>query len=297
MSLVPNAFGNALGTSAPFLNFAAIGTPRGTWIQPGARVAAYVRSTGAQDLDDLFIRDNLVTSINEAAKRCRSGAGDVIAVLDNHSETHSSSGVIWGNLVAGTKIVGCGRPGSATNGRVTLAHTGASIAPAVAGVEVIGLDIRSTTAALTGAIAPGTAASGFGLYGNYISLTGALGANPAIAVLGTPRFTMIGNEVVVDSTDPIVEITLDTTLNFNILGNNFRQVQATSGGVIVDIASTTGISGTMAYNLGKSATNGTILSLGFVVGANAAATVGSFQNFMMDGGSGGSGLLSPAVGS
>lgn len=291
MSLVPNAFGNALGTSAPFLNFAAIGTPRGTWVQPGGRVAAYVRSTGAQDLDDLFIRDNLVTSINEAAKRCRSGAGDVIAVLNNHSETASVSGVLWPNLVAGTKIVGCGRPGASNNGRVTLAHAGASIAPAVADVEIIGLDIRSTTAALTGAIAPGTA-GGFGLYGNYISLLGALGANPAVAVLGTPGFVMIGNEVIVDSTDPIVEVTLATT-TLRIHGNLFRQAQGTSGGLGITVADAA-ITGFITHNL-----FGTATALGggthnITIGTAALPGVFCFENRSVDS-EGGTGIVTPAV--
>ena len=80
MSTVPNAYGTALSTPPPYLSaYSAIATPYGTYVRPGGRVAAYVRSTGAQEGDDYFASSgNLVTSINEGLKRCRSGQNDVV---------------------------------------------------------------------------------------------------------------------------------------------------------------------------------------------------------------------------
>jgi hypothetical protein len=297
MSTVPNMYGAFLSSPPPFCgSMGAYATSFGTWVKPGGRIAAYVRSTGAQDGDDYFAASgSLVSSINEGLKRCRSGQGDVVFVLPGHTETHSTSGAIWPNLVAGAQIVGLGRPGASNNPTVTLSHTGASLALGSANVAVTGLNVASSTAALTAAVS--VTAAGVSFSGNYVAFTGALGANPPVAITGAADCHFSGNVIIANSTDPVVEITNAATTNLAVLGNLIRQVQGTSGGAGISVASTTGISGWIAYNLIKTATDGTPASLGVVIGANAASTVGSFQNFAMDGGSGGSGLLSPAVGS
>lgn len=281
MSLHPNAFGVALGTSTPALSWSAVTLPFGQFLKPGARVAAYVRSTGAQDLDDLLIRDNLVASIDEGLKRCRAGQDDVVMVLPGHTETHSVSGDIWPNKVAGAKVVSCGRPGSTSNPTVTLSHVGASLAMDVADFGVFGLNISSATAALTGAIV--VTAAGGQLVGNKIALTGALGANPGIAVTGAADFLMAGNHVVCDSTDPIVEVTGAGSTDLQILGNLLRQEQATNGGDYVSLANTAGISGFVGYNSGKTATPLTTPGTGFDLdAANVIANVLNIENYCTD---------------
>jgi hypothetical protein len=50
MSLFANAYGNFLSSALPYYQaMPGIITPYGTLLKPGGRVAAYVRSTGAQD--------------------------------------------------------------------------------------------------------------------------------------------------------------------------------------------------------------------------------------------------------
>jgi hypothetical protein len=296
MSVIPNFAGNFLGTGAPVANFPALSSPFGTFIKPGGRIAAYVRSTGLQDGDDLFASSGaLVSSINEGLKRCRSGLNDIVFVLPGHTETFSSSGAIWPNLVAGAQIIGCAVPGSTNCPTVNLSHTGASMALNVANCTVGGINVLSSTAAVTGAVA--ITAAGVTFSGNYVNFSGALAGNAPIQVTGAANADLLGNLIVADSTAAVINITGAGSTNLVIAGNLIRQTQATSGGAGINVASTAGISGWIHRNLIKSATNGTIVDLGVVVGASAAATVGVFENYVMDGGSGGSGLLSPAVGS
>jgi hypothetical protein len=276
---------------APFFaNLAAIATPFGTTVAPGARVAAYVRATPKSDDPD-FVRENRVASINEGLKRCREGMNDIVYVLPGHTETHSSSGDIWPDKKAGSVVVGLGRPGSTNAPRVTLSHTGASMALDVDDLVVTGLDIRSATAAVTGAVV--VTGDGCVIEGCKIALTGALGANPAIAVTGAADFRLAHNHIVANSTDPIVEITGAATTDMEIVYNFLRQAQGTSGGAGISVASTAGISGLIAHNVLKTAT-GTAAGGILTVGASAAPTVGVFQNFAGDDAAG-SGALEPAV--
>lgn len=296
MSLTPNAFGAALGSATPFMALNAVGTPFGTHLLPGGRVAAYVRSTGRQDLDDNLISDNLVQTIDAGLARCRSGQNDVVYVLPGHTETFSSSGSVFANLVDGAQIIGCGVPGAANCPTITLSNAGASLALNKNGVTVQGLNIKSTTAALTGAVVvTGTWVT---IAGCFISLTGALGANSAIQLTGAIGATLLGNHIVVNSTQQIVDVTGATSTNVQIVGNLIRQTQSSSGGIGINIASTAGISGFVAHNYVKSATNtGAGGAAGMiVVGASANATLGVFQNFSADAAAAGnSGILSPTV--
>lgn len=101
INLPTAAFSNVPRFAAP------LQTPYGVLSAPGTRVAAYVRSGGVQDGDDDFIASNLVTSLNTALARCRSGLGDTVYVLPGHEEDVSAADHL-SNLVAGTNIVGIG---------------------------------------------------------------------------------------------------------------------------------------------------------------------------------------------
>lgn len=267
--------------STPFLsNYASISGPNGTTIKPGGRVAAYVRSTGAQEGDDQFAASgNLVTSINAGLARCRSGQNDIVYVLPGHVETHSVTGSIWPALVSGAQIVGTGTPGSPNNPTVNISHAGATMALNVANVTVAGLNIASATATVTGAIV--VTAAGVTLANNYINFTGAFGANPAIAVTDAGAFSLVGNRVVADCTDPIVELTGTATLNFLITRNFIRQAQATSGGGGVSVADAV-LTGMISDNRFKTAENITGAAGAFVIGTAAAAFVGNFENYCCD---------------
>lgn len=265
----------------PFFNYDSISTPTGTFIKPGGRVAAYVRSTGAQEGDDLFsVGGNLVTTINAGLARCRAGQNDIVIVLPGHTETFAASGSIWPNLVAGAQIIGVANPGASNAPTVTLSHTGASMALNAANVTVSGLKITSATAGVTGAVV--VTAAGVTLANNFLLFTGALGANSPVAVTGAANFTMINNQIIADSTATMVAITGAASTNFLISGNVARQTQGTSGGGFSSTANTAGISGNYASNLFKTAST-TVGGAGVIVlGAATITTVGNYENYGCD---------------
>lgn len=277
MSTVPNAYGTALSTPPPYLSaYSAIATPYGTYVRPGGRVAAYVRSTGAQEGDDYFASSgNLVTSINEGLKRCRSGQNDVVVCLPGHTETYSSSGAIWANLVAGAQIIGCS-PGSTNAPTITLGHVGASIALNVADVTLCGFNIRSAAVLTAGVV---ITAAGCTFACNSVISTGALAANSLVQVTGAATTAILNNNFVVDSTATMIAVTGAASTNFLIQGNIARQTQATTGGSFSTTASTAGISGVYANNLYKTATTGTGGAGVIVLGAATITTVGNFENY------------------
>ena len=282
MSTTPNAYGNFLGNAAPFVsNYPAIISPWGTYIKPGGRVAAYVRSTGAQDGEDHFAASGmLVASINEGLKRCRSGQNDIVYVLPGHTEAFSASGAIWANLVAGAQIIGCGTPGATNAPNITLSNVGATIAINVANVTICGMNLNTATAAVTGFLA--ITAAGFTLAGNSIVNTGTGGANSLIAITGAANCTLAANSIVSDSTSPIISVTGAGSTNVVIAGNFIRQAQATGGGASINVASTAGISGMVSDNRLKTATTSTAGVGVFIIGAAAALTVGNFENYGSD---------------
>lgn len=81
-------------------------TPFGILMPPGGKVAAYVRSTGAQDGDDVTIGANLVTTLAAGLARCRSGKYDTVFVLPGHSEAVTTGDL--SAMVAGTRVIGVG---------------------------------------------------------------------------------------------------------------------------------------------------------------------------------------------
>lgn len=86
---------------------AGLRTQFGTLLPPGARVAAYVRSTGVQSGDDEEIAGRLFSTLNAGLAECRSGMGDIVYVLPGHVENVSSAAYL-SSLVAGTRILGIG---------------------------------------------------------------------------------------------------------------------------------------------------------------------------------------------
>lgn len=276
--------------TAPFFSaYDAIATPNGTWIKPGGQVVAYVRSTGVQSGDLPEVAANLVATIDAGVNKCRAGMNDIVYVLPGHTET-ITAGLF--TAVSGAQIIGCGTPGAANAPNVTLSATAATIALSAANMTIAGLNINSATASITGAIV--VTAAGVTLANNFISFTGALGANPPIAVTGAANFTMAGNHVVANSTDPVVEVTGAGSTNLVIRENMIRQSQATSGGACITLANTAGISGMISRNFLKMAGGVAAGGLLSAVGANILANVGLFENYAVDNGAG-SASLEPAV--
>jgi hypothetical protein len=280
MSTTPNAAGNFLGNPTPFLsNYSAISSPWGTFVKPGGRVAAYVRSTGAQDGEDHFAASGiLVATINEGLKRCRSGFADIVFVLPGHVETYAATGAVWANLVSGAQIIGVASPGASNAPTLNLTHAGASVALNVANVSVAGLNIVGGVAAATASIV--ITGAGCTLAYNFLNFSGfALGANSPIAVTGAANCAIVGNNIVADSTATMIAITGAASTNFIVQGNIARQAQATTGGSFSTTASTTGISGHYANNFYKTATTSTAGAGVIVLGANTITTVGNEENY------------------
>lgn len=124
----------SLGNQLRVMNLSSgLRTEFGTLLPPGAQVAAYVRSTGPQSGEDLDIRQKILPTLNQAAARCRPGAGDVIYVLPNHVESISSADQM-SSLVAGTKIIGCGS--GVTRPTFTWTAAGSTFLLDVADVEI-----------------------------------------------------------------------------------------------------------------------------------------------------------------
>lgn len=144
MSLLANAYGNFLSSALPYYqSMPGIVTPYGTLLKPGGRIAAYVRSTGAQDGEDHFAASGmLVSTLNAGLARCRSGFGDIVYCLPGHTESITGADAM-SNLVAGTQIVSAGRPGASNNPTFswTTADT-ASFLLDVADVSLVGLTMN-----------------------------------------------------------------------------------------------------------------------------------------------------------
>ncbi len=113
-------------------------TPFGITMPPGGKVAAYVRSTGAQDGDDVTIGANLVTTLAAGLARCRSGMHDTVFVLPGHSEAVTTSGL--SALVAGTRVIGLGH--GSTKAKFTWGATTSQWAISVANTTWSGLRLE-----------------------------------------------------------------------------------------------------------------------------------------------------------
>lgn len=160
--------------AAPFFSaYDAISVPSGTWIKPGGRVAAYVRSTGAQEGDDYFATSGmLVSTISEGVSRCRSGMNDLVYVLDNHVESISGADG-WSDIKAGAQIISCVRPGLSSCPTLTFdTATTAQLAIDVADVTLAGFNINM--AGLDNIVNPFlVTAAGFSFCNNFVTFQSA----------------------------------------------------------------------------------------------------------------------------
>lgn len=96
-------------------------TAFGTWVPPGARVAAYV-GPQSESTDAYSSSSLLVSTLAAGLARCRAGKGDVVFVLPGHTETVSTTTMLDA-LVSGTQIIGCAPFGSGLMPTFTFAGT------------------------------------------------------------------------------------------------------------------------------------------------------------------------------
>jgi hypothetical protein len=191
-------------------------TPWGITLPPGGRVAAYLRSTGAQSGDDITIGNNLVTTLAQALARVRSGAGDTIVALPGHAENVTTTPT-W---VAGTRLIGV-KCGTATP-TFTWSATSSQWAINVANVTVTGCKL-----AVCGAVVvKGILVTGAGCTFLDNEIVQATGASLKATILmetdtGADNFTFASNYIYGTAThqsDDVLAIK-GATVNNRLIGN------------------------------------------------------------------------------
>jgi hypothetical protein len=130
-----------------------IRTQYGIILPPGARVAAYVRSTGLQSGDDTFLAQNLVATVAAGMARVRAGFGDFIVCLPNHSELISDATTLTNATVAGARVIGVGTGGNAP----VLSWNGVGSKWTISVNDVVVSGVRLLLAGTPGALASNTA--------------------------------------------------------------------------------------------------------------------------------------------
>lgn len=316
------AYGAPFSPDLPVVSAGAgMKTPFGiTLLPPGSRVAAYVRSTGAQAADDPFTVANLVPTLAVGLARARSGLGDTVVVMPNHSESVADATML-DNLVPGTRIVGFGRGSNMPVFRWTA--TGSQWVLNDADVTIQGLRLRMEGA--NGVVkALVVTAADFGLYGCDIEVASGASNKATIAIelgAGSDRSEIVGNQIrgvatgtvtdvikVVGTPDllritdneiyaagtsatGLIHVTTVAT-NLRILRNLCANILASSAAAIgVDNVAATGV---IADNYCSVLAAGTITSNTTGVFTGAGALVRCFQNFTVDSPRA-SGILTPAA--
>ncbi len=245
MSIFANSYGNFLSSALPYYQaMPGIVTPYGTLLKPGGRIAAYVRSTGAQDGEDHFASSGmLVNTLQAGLARCRSGQNDVVYVLPGHVESISTADFMT-NLVAGTQIISAGRPGASNNPNFTWTATTSTFLLDVADVTLQGLTL--TMGGADNVTAPITVTgAGCAIIGCQIiaGTTSALeSATPVTVSTGANDFTFAGNRVSATGgavTTACVSVGA-AVARTTITGNRFftTQSSATTGVIAVGAAAT-----------------------------------------------------------
>ncbi len=172
---------------------AGLRTQYGVILPPGARVAAYVRSTGLQSGDDSFLATNLVTTLAAGLARCRSGMGDFVVCLPGHVENVADATTFSNALVASVRIIGVGRGPSAP----TFTWTATAGQWLINKNDVVIAGLRFANASVGGvASAIQIQATDFLFTSNEVELTPVGAAGTFVAFLnlvGATRATISGN--------------------------------------------------------------------------------------------------------
>lgn len=190
------AYGAPFSPDLPVVSAGAgMKTPFGiTLLPPGSRVAAYVRSTGAQAADDPFTVANLVPTLAAGLARARSGLGDTVVVMPGHTESVTDATML-DNLVPGTRIVGFGRGSNMPVFRWTA--TGSQWVLNDADVTIQGLRLRLEGA--NGVVkAINVTAADCAILGCDIQVGSGASNKAAIAIeigTGADRFELVGNNI------------------------------------------------------------------------------------------------------
>lgn len=330
MSTTANAYGNFLSNQPPFVsNYAAIVSPWGTFVKPGGRVAAYVRSTGAQDGEDHFAASGLlVATIDAGLKRCRSGQNDIVFVLPGHVESVSTAN-FWPSLVAGAQIIGLGSGGATNAPTLTWTATTSSILLNVANVTVAGLTmvwtgidavvapltvtgagctvvncsitLETASAGVLKGIEVSTGASGFRCVNNtMLSIGLAKLMTSAPVLISAAVDDVLVNNNYISSANPgtsvlgLIAVTAAAT-NVRINANTLIQLNTAGTALFTVTVGAVAATGVIGYNNSLIATDVTATTSGVSVNAAAAATMLIVENRTGDAATGRSAVLSPVV--
>lgn len=286
-------------------------------MEPGSRVAAYVRSTGAVSDEDPHVATNLVTTLGAGLARCRSGKNDVVFVLPGHAENVTSTTLT--NLVPGTRVIGCGRGTNRPNFRWTATSSqlvmndadcvfmnmiwrieGAvvvkGIAITAANVAIIGCDIDVGTTASTNlatiGIEIGTAADNCLIQQNYIHSIAGATPTQVIAIAGVGDGATITQNKIMAATSVVSVGVIDITAAATGLeiSKNILQNRVASSETVISCGAHA-ITGVISDNYCASEAGTPVSDL---IELNAASLARCFQNFGTDT-KNTSGLLTPAV--
>jgi hypothetical protein len=301
---------------------AGMKTPFGiTLLPPGSRIAAYVRSTGAQSGDDNFTTLNLVPTLAAGLARARAGLGDTVVVMPGHSESVVDATML-NNLVAGTRIVGFGRGSNMPTFRWTatasqwilndadvtiqglrLRLEGANgvvkaIVTTAADIGIYGCDIEVASGAsnkATIALEVGAASHRFELIGNVFRGTATHNATNGVLLAGvSDQVRITDNEMVFSATaaNGLINVTAAVT-SLKVLRNVLSNTMTSSTSCIT-VAAATAASGVFADNYCAILADGTANATGILFPGSPSATIKCFQNFCSDEPRE-SGVLSPAA--
>lgn len=298
----------------------------GTWVPPGARVAAYV-GPQSESSDAYSSSSLLVSTLAAGLARCRAGKGDVVFVLPGHTETVSATTGL-DNLVSGTQIIGCANFGSGLMPTFTFSGTtntavwtvdDANVRISGLRIECTGADSMDTPVIWTGAggsfdsnfvnlgsdtthdcdvfLTVGTGADNMQVVGNKMkSLSTAVNTN-AILVSGTAveGVTIAYNYIrttLSSATGGVIAVTSVAT-NLDINNNVMRNFVEDGVGIRISDVAMTG----MIYDnsFGGTDAGGTVANaLKCVSFAGTSHLLRCFRNLATDEDSG-SGVISPAA--
>lgn len=314
----------------PFVGNTTVGqrTAHGTWLPPGSRVAAYV-GPQSESTDAYSSSSLLVSTLAAGLARCRSGKGDVVAVLPGHTESVSTTTMLDA-LVAGTQIIGVGpgNPGlmptftwtGTTNTsiwNIAVANcTFSGLFLKFNGADSIDTPIKVTAAStvirncwiLTGSdtaldsdvgISVLAGGDNFVFQGNYCYATGtAVNTNMLLisgSAVDSPK--VLGNTFIgpATSTNGLLEIGLSTNVITNMeIGAN-RFVNTSTGSACIRLLDTA-MTGIVYDNYCGLTANTAPLTTGISLAGTTNTLVQFFNNQTNDGeAKGTSGILSPAA--
>lgn len=315
----------------PFVGNQSVGqrTAFGTWLPPGARVAAYV-GPQSESTDAYSSSSLLVSTLAAGLARCRAGKGDVVAVLPGHTETVSTTTMLDA-LVSGTQILGCAPMGTSLMPTFTFSGTtntsiwtiddanvtlsglrlhfnGADSIDTPVKVSAAGCTITNcyiltgsdTTLDSDVGITVLAGGNNFLFQNNYVYSTGTAVNTNALLISGdgvdSPK--ILNNTFIcpATSTNGIVELGLSTAVitNIEIASNVFvNKSTGTSCLRLLDTAMTGVVYDNYCHLTGDASA---VTTMGISLAGTTNILVGFFQNFTNDTeAKGRSGILSPVV--